>query len=98
YCSALISLPLDLQPINVVIYYDLIRKSNLVDGFALRCFQRLSLYPTSLPSSAPGGITRSPAFGPSRPSRTQDTPTPTSNAHYRQRPNRPAQHWHTHAC
>ena len=32
-----------LQPINVVVYNDSIRKSNLVASFALRCFQRLSL-------------------------------------------------------
>ena len=31
------------QPINVVVYNDPIRKSNLVASFALRCFQRLSL-------------------------------------------------------
>ena len=31
-----------LQPINVVIYNDSQRKSNLEASFALRCFQRLS--------------------------------------------------------
>ena len=31
-----------LQPINVVVYDDPQGKSNLVVGFALRCFQRLS--------------------------------------------------------
>ena len=34
---------LHLQPINVVVYNDPQGKSNLVVGFALRCFQRLSL-------------------------------------------------------
>ena len=34
---------LHLQPINVVVYDDPQGKSNLVVGFALRCFQRLSL-------------------------------------------------------
>ena len=33
---------LHLQPINVVVYNDPQGKSNLVVGFALRCFQRLS--------------------------------------------------------
>ena len=33
---------LHLQPINVVVYDDPQGKSNLVVGFALRCFQRLS--------------------------------------------------------
>ena len=33
---------LHLQPINVVVYDDPQGKSNLVAGFALRCFQRLS--------------------------------------------------------
>ena len=36
-------LRLHLQPINVVVYNDPQGKSNLVAGFALRCFQRLSL-------------------------------------------------------
>ena len=36
------SLCLHLQPINVVVYNDPQGKSNLVVGFALRCFQRLS--------------------------------------------------------
>ena len=35
-------LPLHLLPINVVVSHDPIRKSHLEDGFALRCFQRLS--------------------------------------------------------
>ena len=35
-------LPLHLLPINVVVSHDPIRKSHLGDGFALRCFQRLS--------------------------------------------------------
>ena len=35
-------LPLHLLPINVVVSHDTIRKSHLEDGFALRCFQRLS--------------------------------------------------------
>jgi hypothetical protein len=38
----LTSPPLHLQPINVVVYNDPQRKSNLVVGFALRCIQRLS--------------------------------------------------------
>ena len=33
---------LHLLPINVVVSHDPIRKSHLEDGFALRCFQRLS--------------------------------------------------------
>ena len=33
---------LHLQPIDVVVYDDPQGKSNLVAGFALRCFQRLS--------------------------------------------------------
>ena len=39
---ALTLLPLHLQPINVVIFYDL-TKSHLEVSFALRCFQRLSV-------------------------------------------------------
>ena len=35
-------LPVHLLPINVVVSHDPIRKSHLGDGFALRCFQRLS--------------------------------------------------------
>ena len=35
-------LPVHLLPINVVVSHDPIRKSHLEDGFALRCFQRLS--------------------------------------------------------
>ena len=38
-----ILLCLHLQPINVIVYNDPQWKSNLVAGFALRCFQRLSL-------------------------------------------------------
>ena len=36
------SRPLHLPPIDVVVYDDPLRKSHLGDGFALRCFQRLS--------------------------------------------------------
>jgi len=36
------SLPLHLLPINVVVSHDPQWKSHLGDGFALRCFQRLS--------------------------------------------------------
>ena len=36
------SLCVHLLPINVVVSHDPIRKSHLGDGFALRCFQRLS--------------------------------------------------------
>ena len=36
-------LPLHLYPINVVISHDPLKKSHLVVGFALICFQRLSL-------------------------------------------------------
>ena len=36
------SLPLHLLPIDVVVSHDTQRKSHLEDGFALRCFQRLS--------------------------------------------------------
>ena len=35
-------LPLHLLPIDVVVSHDPLRKSHLEDGFALRCFQRLS--------------------------------------------------------
>ena len=42
YYSALTLLPLHLQPINVVIFHDPLKKSHLVAGFALICFQRLS--------------------------------------------------------
>ena len=35
-------LPVHLLPINVVVSHDPVRKSHLEDGFALRCFQRLS--------------------------------------------------------
>ena len=34
--------PVHLLPINVVVSHDPVRKSHLEDGFALRCFQRLS--------------------------------------------------------
>ena len=33
---------LHIRPINVVVSHDPVRKSHLEDGFALRCFQRLS--------------------------------------------------------
>ena len=36
------SLCVHLLPINVVVSHDPVRKSHLEDGFALRCFQRLS--------------------------------------------------------
>ncbi|PRD50662.1 hypothetical protein C5749_19360 [Sphingobacterium gobiense] len=38
----MVSLPLHLRPINVVVSHGPVRKPNLVAGFALRCFQRLS--------------------------------------------------------
>jgi hypothetical protein len=37
------SLPLHLQPINLIVSEGPIRKSHLEGSFALRCFQRLSL-------------------------------------------------------
>ena len=36
------SLPIHLPPINVIVFDDPQRKSNLAAGFALRCIQRLS--------------------------------------------------------
>ena len=42
--------PLHLQPIKVIVYNHPIRRSHLGVGFALRCFQRLSLTGRSYPA------------------------------------------------
>ncbi|EGM99394.1 hypothetical protein HMPREF1017_03880, partial [Bacteroides ovatus 3_8_47FAA] len=44
--------PLHLHPINVIVFDDP-KKSNLVAGFVLRCFQHLSNPVLRLPSNAP---------------------------------------------
>src|SRR5699024_9717442 len=47
------------------------------------CLDAFSTYPchTYLPSHAPGGTTGTPVVCPSRPSRTKDSSSHTSNAH-----------------
>ncbi len=75
--------PVHLRPINVVVYNDPEKKSNLVAGFVLRCFQHLSNPDLDTRQCTYGGTTGKPEVSPTRSSRTSVRATQISYAHDR---------------